>query len=180
MRLLTLGETRTQETRDLLDEGVGGDKGVVLARELLDELLVLVELLEVVGAHGIHTAVLGAVDVVLVTEDADAHVRARDTRELDGAGETLVTLRVVVLEADLELDGLEEVALLLLVGVFEQLLHVGTHTSDRDLRHVGGLSRVWSSNRLLVMACYWYGFAYSSMCCEREEVGYRERRKRTN
>jgi hypothetical protein len=42
-----LGETRSEKTRNLLDEGIGGDKGVVLASELLDELLVLVELLQV-------------------------------------------------------------------------------------------------------------------------------------
>ena len=40
--LAGLGETGAEETRDLLDEGVGGDEGVVLAGELLDELLVLV------------------------------------------------------------------------------------------------------------------------------------------
>jgi hypothetical protein len=39
----TLGETGAEETRDLLDEGLGGEEGVVLLRELLDELLVLVE-----------------------------------------------------------------------------------------------------------------------------------------
>lgn len=139
----------------MLDERVGSDEGIVLARELLDQLLVLVELLEIVGGHGIDTTVLSTIDIVLVTENAvgerqsvcaalpmpvsdslpDGHVRARDLWELDGTRETLVTLRVVVLEADLELDGLEEVALLLLIGVLEQLLHVGTHTSDRDLRH---------------------------------------------
>jgi hypothetical protein len=32
--LAGLGETGTEETRDLLDEGVGGDEGIVLAREL--------------------------------------------------------------------------------------------------------------------------------------------------
>lgn len=136
---LTLGETRTQETGDLLDEGVGGDESVVLACQLLDELLVLVELLQVLSGHGVNTTVLRTVDVVLVTENADGHVRAGDLGELDGAGETLVTLRVVVLEADLELDGLEEVALLLLIAVLEQLLHVLTHASDRDLRHDGGV-----------------------------------------
>ena len=136
---LTLGETRTQETGNLLDEGVGSDEGIVLASKLLDELLVLVELLQVVGGHGVDTTVLGTVDIVLVTENADGHVGARDTGKLDGARETLVTLGVVVLEADLELDGLQEVALLLLVGVLEQLLHILTHASDRDLRHVGGV-----------------------------------------
>jgi len=43
-----LGQTGTQETGDLLDQGVGGYEGVVLASELLDQLLVLVELLQVV------------------------------------------------------------------------------------------------------------------------------------
>jgi len=42
-----LGETGSEETGNLLDEGVGGNEGVVLLRELLDELLVLVELLQV-------------------------------------------------------------------------------------------------------------------------------------
>ena len=99
---LTLGKTWTQETRDLLDEGVGGDEGIVLAGKLLDELLVLVELLEIVGAHGVNTTVLGTVNVVLVTEDADAHVGAGNRRQADGAAETLVTLGVIVLEADLD------------------------------------------------------------------------------
>lgn len=59
---------------------------------------------------------LGTVDIVLVTQDADGHVGAGHGGQLDGARETLVTLRVIVLEADLELDGLEEVSLLGLEG----------------------------------------------------------------
>ncbi len=39
----TLGKTGTEQTRDLLDEGLGGQESVVLLGELLDELLVLVE-----------------------------------------------------------------------------------------------------------------------------------------
>lgn len=148
---LTLGKTGTQQTRNLLDEGVGSDEGVVLAGQLLDELLVLVELLQVLGGHGVNTTVLGTVDIVLVTENADGHVGARDTGKLDGARETLVTLGVVVLEADLELDGLEEVALLLLVGVLEQLLHILTHASDRDLGHDCGVGLpITSRGRLMV------------------------------
>jgi hypothetical protein len=69
-------------------------------------------------------------------------VRAQLTRtgnggELDGSRETLVTLGVVVLEADLELDGLEEVPLLGLVGVLKELLDVRTNAGDRDFRHDG-------------------------------------------
>ena len=60
-----------------------------------------------------------------------------DGRQLDGTAETLVTLRVIVLEADLELDGLEEVALLGLGGVLKELLDVGTDAGNRDFRHFG-------------------------------------------
>lgn len=84
----TLGQTGAKQTWDLLDQGVGGDEGIVLASQLLDELLVLVKLLQVVGAHGIDAAMLGPVNIVLVTQDADGHVRAGDGRQLDSAGET--------------------------------------------------------------------------------------------
>jgi hypothetical protein len=42
-----LGKTRTEETGNLLDQGIRSDESIVLASELLDELLVLVELLQV-------------------------------------------------------------------------------------------------------------------------------------
>ena len=66
----TLGETRTQETGNLLDQGVGSDEGIVLACELLDQLLVLVELLQIVRRHGVNATVLGTIDIVLVTKNA--------------------------------------------------------------------------------------------------------------
>jgi hypothetical protein len=71
--LSSLGQTGTQETGDLLDQGVGSHESIVLARELLDELLVLVELLQVLSGHGINTVVLGTIDIVLVTENANGH-----------------------------------------------------------------------------------------------------------
>jgi hypothetical protein len=58
----------------------------------------------------------------------NAHSWARDNWETDGSTETLVTLRIIVLEADLEFDGFEEVSLLGLEGVFEETLDVGTHS----------------------------------------------------
>jgi hypothetical protein len=47
---------------------------------------------------------LSTIDVVLITEDADGHAWTRDLGELDGSRETLVTLGIIVLQADLELD----------------------------------------------------------------------------
>jgi hypothetical protein len=58
----------------------------------------------------------------------DAHARAGNDRQTNGSGETLVTLRVIVLEADLEFDGFEEVTLLGLERVLQELLDVGTHS----------------------------------------------------
>lgn len=56
----------------------------------------------------------------------DGHAGSGDLGQLHGPGETLVTLGIVVLEADLELDGFEEVAFLLICGVFQQLLDITT------------------------------------------------------
>ena len=47
--------------------------------------------------------------------------------KLDSARETLVTLRVIVLQADLELDRLDEVAALLASRVCKQLLDGAPH-----------------------------------------------------
>lgn len=49
--LARLGETGTEQTGNLLDEGLRGKESVVLLSELLDELLVLVELLQVLNGH---------------------------------------------------------------------------------------------------------------------------------
>jgi len=58
----------------------------------------------------------------------DGHAGTRNGGQLDGARETLVTLGVIVLQTDLQLDGLEEVPLLLVVGVVEQLLDILAHS----------------------------------------------------
>ncbi len=155
-RYHTLGETWTEETRNLLDERIGSDEGIVLASKLLDELLVLVamhssvsvsyflhmrnsQLLQIVSTHGIYAMMLRTIDIVLITQYTDRHARAGYSRKFNSARETLVTLRVVVLQADLQLDGFEEVTLLGVLGVVEQLLHVLTNAGDRDFRHLDGL-----------------------------------------
>lgn len=49
----------------------------------------------------------------------NGHARAGNLGELNSARETFISLGVVILEADLELDGLEKLSLLLVGGVFE-------------------------------------------------------------
>jgi hypothetical protein len=63
-----------------------------------------------------------------VIDVPDGHARAGDNREPNGSGETLVTLRIIVLKADLEFDGFEEVSLLGLERVLKKTLDVGTHS----------------------------------------------------
>jgi len=130
--LAGLGETWSEETGDLLDERVGRDKGIVFASELLDELLVLVEFLQVITAHSINAMMLSAIDVVLVSENADGHARAGNLRQLDGSAETLVTLGIVVLESDLQLYGFEEITLLCFLAILKELLNILAHASDSD------------------------------------------------
>lgn len=49
----------------------------------------------------------------------NSHARAGNLGELNGARETLIPLGIVILKADLKLDGLEKLSLLLVSGVFE-------------------------------------------------------------
>ncbi len=55
-----LGQTRTQNTRDLLDQSGGGQEIIVLLGELLDQLLVLVELLQVIDGHLVNAHLIAA------------------------------------------------------------------------------------------------------------------------
>ncbi len=63
-----LVQPRSQEPGDLLDKGVRAEESVIALGELLHLLLVLVELLEVVSAHGGDVLALGVINVLLVTE----------------------------------------------------------------------------------------------------------------
>ncbi len=111
-RAADLVETRAQDTGDLLDDAVGGNEGSVLLGELLDQLLVLVELLQVVDGHGIHLGLGSIINVLGVTEHADVHAGAGGVRQANGTAETLVALRVVLLETNLKLDSLDKLPLL--------------------------------------------------------------------
>jgi len=118
--LAGLGQAGTEETRNLLDERLGRQESIILLGELLDKLLVLVELLQVIGGHVLQLDLLGAINIGSICENAKRQARTRDVGELDGSRETLITLGIVVLEANLELDSLNEVAALLAgVGLVE-------------------------------------------------------------
>jgi hypothetical protein len=83
----------------------------------------------------------------------DAHTRARNNGQTDGSGETLVTLGIIVLEADLEFNGFEEVSLLSLKRVLEKLLDIGTHSGwgakmSVDASAEGCQTQKWQTYRL--------------------------------
>ena len=86
------------------------------------------ELFQVIDRHVLEIDLLGTVDVGGISEDANGHPRPGDIWEsvnanqipvgpepqtpgsLDGSGETLVSLGIVVFQTDLQFDGLDEVA----------------------------------------------------------------------
>ena len=63
----------------------------------------------------------------------DGHPGTGHSWKFDRAAEPLVSLGIIVLEADLEFDGLEEVSLLRFDGIFKELLDVRAHSGDSDL-----------------------------------------------
>ena len=67
-----------QQSRDLLDQSVGGQEGVVLGGQLLHLLLVLVQLLQVVSGHGGDAGGLGLVNVLLVSQQTDSELLTGD------------------------------------------------------------------------------------------------------
>lgn len=69
--LSSLVESGTQEPGDLLNQRFRCQEGVVLLGQLFDELLLLVELLEVIGAHEGYSLGLSLVAMLLIAEHAD-------------------------------------------------------------------------------------------------------------
>jgi len=122
--LSSLRETGAEETWDLLDEGLGRQERIVLLGKLLNKLLVLVKLLQIISSHVLQLNLLRTIDVSSIGKNAKRQARAGNIGKLDGSRETLITLGVIVLEANLQFDSLEEVALLGFERVFEELLDV--------------------------------------------------------
>lgn len=61
-------------------------------------------------------------------DEPEGHARSRNGGKLDGAGEPLVSLWIIVLEANLKLHGLEEVSLFLILRMVEKLLDILAHS----------------------------------------------------
>lgn len=127
---------RANDTGDGLDDGFGGEEGVETGAHLLDELLVLVELLEVFHVHGGDAGFLGLVFVLEIADDANLVVRTADVGEAESSGEALIAAGIVVLEVDLEINGLVELTLLalgedFLDGVLENLRGDLGHGAER-------------------------------------------------
>ena len=87
-----LVELRADKTRDGLDEGIGGQKSIVAGSPLLDRLLLLVELLQVIGAHSVELELLSNIEVLLISNDAHLGVGAGSLGQDIGTSETLVLL----------------------------------------------------------------------------------------
>jgi len=133
--LASLVQTRAQETRNLLNDRLGREEVLVLLRELLDELLVLVELLQGFDVHGVDAVTRRFFAVLGVAEDAHLELRARNRRQLDGTVETLILLRIIVLQTNLKFNGLDKLARLLL-GLFQAKGHALLEGIGVELAHL--------------------------------------------
>jgi len=104
-----LVQTRTQETGNHLDDRVGSKESSIPLGKLLNELLVLIKLLKVVNRHGIDAHGSGLFAMLHITENTDLHLGPRAERKFDGSAETLIFLGIVILQTNLEFDGLKEI-----------------------------------------------------------------------
>mmetsp|Transcript_111 Transcript_111/g.238 ORF Transcript_111/g.238 Transcript_111/m.238 type:complete len:254 (-) Transcript_111:2-763(-) len=129
-----LVQTRAQQPGDLGDEHLRRQEAVEGLGKLLHELLVLVQLLEVFHTLERHPRFLCLLAMHCVTQDAYLHARPRHVRQLHCAGEPLVALGVVVLEHDLEVYGLQELAWLRL-GPLQDLGDTLLEVVDVQLAH---------------------------------------------
>jgi len=105
----------TKHNWNLLNEVVSGEQEIVLLGPALDKLFVLVELLQGIqcGHINVKTGSLNLILMLLIGNQADLEVWSWNVWDTHTTSETLVFLWVVVLESNLELNGLLELSLLL-------------------------------------------------------------------
>ena len=74
----SLVQTGSQQSWNLLDQRLGGQKGVVFLGKLLHKFLVLVQFLEGLGVHVWDFVGSGLIAMLLISEDANLHLWAGD------------------------------------------------------------------------------------------------------
>jgi len=111
-KLAGLVETWSKQTRNLSQNSFRCKERIILIGKFFDEFFVFVEFFESLNITPFDFEFLGLVEMDLIGENADLETGLAFAGELDGAAETLVLLRIVVLEADLQLQCLDECALL--------------------------------------------------------------------
>merc|ERR1712173_298604 len=117
----------------------GGQESVVFFGELFNQFFVLVELFQVIDGHVWDAEFGGFINMGLVTEDANGKFWSSGVWELDGTGESLVLLWIVVFEHDLKLNGFSEFSVFVLAGLehFGDLL---VELISVDFRHIRSVS----------------------------------------
>jgi len=87
-KLVRLVQVRSEETRNLTDDRLGGQEAVVLVGKLLDGLLLLIllhvsVLLEFINVQEAETELFGFVTVFLISQDTQLVLRLGDAWQLD-------------------------------------------------------------------------------------------------
>merc|ERR1711894_573502 len=67
----SLVQTGSQDTGNLLDQGIRGEETIVLLSQFLDQLLVLVELLQSLDVHTGQVVSLSLITMLLISQDTD-------------------------------------------------------------------------------------------------------------
>ena len=116
--------------------------------KLLDKLLVLVELLEVLDALAVNGNSLSLLAMLHISQHAHLEAWARDVRQLDSARETLVFLGIIVFQANLELNGLRELALL---GLGALQLTWAAMVNDQAVSFTAPACALESTNPLIIL-----------------------------
>merc|ERR1719312_5955 len=128
--LASLVQPWAQKPGNLLDQCVRGYESIVTLRQFL----VLIELLQVVSRHKGNTLRLCVITMLLVTQEAHLELGAGDVLQLDGSGESLVLLGVIILEANLEVYCLSKLARLVL-RMLQDSTYALVQGITRHLRH---------------------------------------------
>ena len=69
--LASLVQTGSQKPGDLFDQRFGCKESIVLLGQFLDEFLLLVQFLQIVGAHERNALLLGFITMLLIAKNAD-------------------------------------------------------------------------------------------------------------